>query len=114
MDQWLENSIITPDMWNCSNKLYRTNNVLEGWNNKLHHLVKRNHPPVLQLIKHLKEEAENSDFLYKRKELNLEGKRRKTKYVKLDIRINKIIAAYTETKDVKKCLTSLAYVAKLE
>lgn len=114
VEQWLQNSTITKNMWNCYNKMHRTNNAVEGWNNRLGHVVSRSHPRVLDLVKHLKEESEQSDFFYRRKELSLAGEKRKSTYIKLDQRIQKILTQYNESKDIKVCLKALAYVTKLE
>ena len=51
-----------PATWNVHqatlNNDARTNNICEGWNNKMHHLVSKKHPSIWSLIESLKlEEA---------------------------------------------------------
>ena len=114
VDQWLENSRIGINVWNCYKRRHRTNNVVEGWNNKLNRLLGRTHPNLGELIMCLRKEAEQNDLLYDRTELHLEAKRRKQTYVKLDRRIFSILEEYEHSLDIKKCLRSLAYVQKLQ
>jgi len=35
VEQWLENEIMSKNIWNCYQKRHRTNNVVEGWNSRL-------------------------------------------------------------------------------
>ena len=109
VSQWLENDNITKEMWNCHKQRHRSNNALEGWNNRLNTLI-RPHPNVYQLIKCLHQEAEYAEHLYQRVTLNLEGKRRKKSYIILDERIAKTIQKYTETRNLRSCLKTLAYI----
>ena len=46
-EQWLNNSVITVDMWNhCYNRSHRTSNIAEGYHNKLRYTLKVNHPTL--------------------------------------------------------------------
>lgn len=114
VDQWIQNSNITVDMWNCYEQRHRTNNAVEGWNHRLNSILKKPHPTLFALIKCLKTEAEYSNFLYDKINLNIEGKRRKRAYIKHDERIARTLGKYKETGDLKKCLQTLAYIQKLE
>jgi hypothetical protein len=114
VDQWMENPNIQIDMWNIYKQRHRTNNAVEGWNNRLNSTIKQSHPRINDLILCLKAEAAYSDLVAKRKYLNLEGKRRKPNYIRLDERIQRILQEYEATRDLIKCLKTLAYVQKLE
>ncbi|KAF8791056.1 hypothetical protein HNY73_005985 [Argiope bruennichi] len=113
VDQWFENSTITVDMWNHYNRLHRTNNAIEGWHNKINLFIEKSHPKIEELIRFLKREAEYSDFLAARKELNLEGKHRAEKYINLDNRLMRTVLKYSIDKDLKSCLVTLANATKL-
>ena len=113
-EQWLENSTISKDMWNCHSDRYRSNNILEGWNHRFNTLVRKPHPNIYELIQCLKEEGEYGDFLYKRTLLHFDGKRRKKVYIELDTKILKILEQYRVDLDIEKCLKAIAYVHKLE
>jgi len=54
--------------------------------------------------------AENSDLLYERSYLNIEGKRRKNTYIQLDQRIKKTLAEYEVDKNLVKCLNIIANI----
>ncbi|KAF5284411.1 hypothetical protein FQA39_LY17086 [Lamprigera yunnana] len=54
------------------------------------------------------------DYVYKRQYLNLEGKRRKKKYVRLDERIGKMLEEFQIIGDLGKCLCTLFYIQKLD
>ncbi|XP_072394779.1 uncharacterized protein [Diabrotica undecimpunctata] len=105
--QWLENTHITKEMWNCYDLRHRSNNVLEGWNHRLNTLI-RPHPNVFQLVKCLVKEAEYCDYLYDRFTFNLEGKRRKKTDINLDERISKTLQKYKDTRDLRVFLRTLA------
>ncbi|GBO13845.1 hypothetical protein AVEN_47807-1 [Araneus ventricosus] len=109
--EWLENSIITTRMWNCHKQQHRTNNTIEGWHNKFQTILSKPHPKFRNLLRALKDESKYSDFLISRMEINLEGKKRARKYVQLDERIARAVRAYEDTKDIRKCLTSLTYIS---
>lgn len=112
--QWLENPIVGKKIWNCYGKKHRTNNAVEGWNNRLNKIVKTPHPNFYKFIKLIKSEAEYSDFLQTRQEVNLKAKKRKIAYIKLDQRIKLTLEKYHNTRDLKQCLMSLAYIQKFE
>ncbi|GBN79445.1 hypothetical protein AVEN_69305-1 [Araneus ventricosus] len=119
LNQWMENSVITIDMWNCLKKLHSTNNAVEGWYNKLYRLMNKPHPKIKSLVKRLKEEAEFNSFLKKRHVLKLEKKPRLKKYNNLNKRINKILDDYCkapsrDSETIRKCLKALAFVGKFE
>ncbi|GBN04228.1 hypothetical protein AVEN_190688-1 [Araneus ventricosus] len=94
VNQWMENYVITIDMWNCHKVLHRTNNAVEGCHNKLNRLMNKPHPKIKSLVKSLKEGTEYNSFLKKRHVLKLEKKPRLKKYINLDKRINKILDDY--------------------
>ncbi|GBN43365.1 hypothetical protein AVEN_80827-1 [Araneus ventricosus] len=39
VEQWIENRTITVSMWNCFKRLHRTNDIIEGWNNKVNAFI---------------------------------------------------------------------------
>ncbi|XP_035208214.1 uncharacterized protein LOC118182940 [Stegodyphus dumicola] len=57
VEQWLENDVVTIQMWNCNEKLHRTNNIVEGWHHKLNSVIRKIHPKTLELIKFLKKRS---------------------------------------------------------
>ncbi|XP_035216715.1 uncharacterized protein LOC118195774 [Stegodyphus dumicola] len=114
VNQWMDNALVTIEMWNCNNRRHRTNNAVEGWNNKLNHALMKHHPTVRTLVATLKKEAEYSDFLICRKELKLVGKRRRKNYIRIDERIEKCFIEYELTKDLRKFLRTVAVLQKFE
>lgn len=101
-------------MWNCFGKRHRTTNTVEGWHNRINHVLGNRHPRVVDLICLLKKEAEKSGNMFMRLELNLEGKKRRKEYLKLDSRIEKTLKKYEETGDIKTCLKTISYIQKLD
>jgi len=77
IEQWLENPIILRRTWNCHKKIHRTNNIVKGWISKLNKILNTPRSTFKNLYNCLKKEAENSELLYARSYLNMEGKRRK-------------------------------------
>lgn len=114
VDRWIENENIPISIWNCYKKRHRTTNAVEGWNNKLNSMLAKNHPRFKDVIQCLKKEAENTNCMYMRMELNLEGKKRKKMYIKLDERLDKTIRKYEETGDIRGCLVAISYIQKLD
>ncbi|KAF0759758.1 MULE domain-containing protein [Aphis craccivora] len=114
VEQWLENTIISKYIWNCFQKRHRTNNIVEGWNSRLNKQLNRPRPTFLALYKCLKLEALHGDLLFDRHFLSLEGKKRKKCYITLDSRIEKTLKSYEEDRDLKKCLTILSFIQKLD
>ncbi|KAL0860038.1 hypothetical protein ABMA27_010353 [Loxostege sticticalis] len=53
---WLENESFV-NVWCVSEKKYRTNNNVEGWNNKLNKATKTKNPKIVQILKVLSEDA---------------------------------------------------------
>lgn len=113
VSQWFENPTFDVETWNCFNARHRTTNAVEGWHFKLNSLLNRPQPNFSKVITVLKKEAEYFDFIIDRRYLNLDGKRRKLKYVKVDEQIKKTLAEYILNKDIRKCLKTLSYVQKL-
>lgn len=113
-ERWLENEQISIQLWNCYKRRHRTTNAVEGWNNKVNSTFQKPRPRVKDLVQTLKMEAENSAVIYMRMQLNLDGKRRKLKYKKLDKSIEKTIKLYEETGNIRQCLRTLSYLQKLE
>ena len=56
-----------PSVWNCNKTKHeggpRTNNVAEGWNNAISHLVDQSHPSIWKLILNLKKEYKRVQLL---------------------------------------------------
>ncbi|XP_035213237.1 uncharacterized protein LOC118187144 [Stegodyphus dumicola] len=114
VEQWLENDVVTIQMWNCNEKLHRTNNIVEGWHHKLNSVIRKIHPKTLELIKFLKNEAKESDYFIDRRYVNLEGKRRKTCVIKKEKRIQRIMQGFYSSQNIRKCLLSLSYLQKFD
>lgn len=114
VNRWLENEEIPIHVWTCYKRRHRTTNAVEGWNNRINNILGRPNPKLKDVLLCLKREAESSAFMYMRAELNLEGKRRKTTYQKLDERIEKTINKYEASGDITSCLKALSYMHKLE
>ncbi|GBM90920.1 hypothetical protein AVEN_171014-1 [Araneus ventricosus] len=95
-------------MWDCHRQQHKTKNAIEGWHNKFQTILSKPHPKFRNILLALIDESKYSDFLRSRMEINLEGKKRVRKYVQLDERFARAVRAYEDTKDIKKCLTSLA------
>lgn len=102
VEQWLENTIISKDIWNCFQKRHRTNNIVEGWDSRLNKQFNRPRPTFLALYKCLKLEAQHGELLFDRHFLSLEGKKRKKCYITLNSRIEKTLKSYEEDRDLKK------------
>lgn len=114
IEHWMESEQNDIQQWNCYNRRHRTTNSVEGWNNKLNSMFHRPHPRIKELILCLKTEAENSACMFMTLQLNLEGKRRKLKYKKVDRAIETTIKKYEENGDIKACLRTLSYLQKLD
>lgn len=114
VEQWLENLTITRSMWNVYEQRHRTNNAVEGWNSKLNALVGRKAPNIFFLIEKLKLITMEVSFILKSKELGESGTKRRKVFTKLDQRIKNILDDFKKGGDLKKCLSALSYVNKLE
>lgn len=114
VENWLDNQDIPIEMWNCHQARHRTTNAVEGWNNRLNNLVGRPHPKLKEVVKVLKTEAEKTNCAFLKAELNMEGKKRRRKYVKLDGRIEKIQKKFENDKKMKSFLKAVAYSQKME
>lgn len=114
VDQWLENPNIQIEMWNCHQRRHRTNNVVEGWNHRLNSMVGKPHPRLRDLITYLKKEAESSDAKMLHMELNLEGVKRKKKYITMDSRIERATETLEKTKDMERFLRNVLYFIQME
>lgn len=114
IDQWLENEAIPVQLWTCYKRRHRTNNAVEGWNNKINVCIGKPHPKIQDVIACLKSEAENTNIMYMRMELHLEGKKRKKLYVNIDEKIRRSYEMYEHTGDLKKHLKTIAYVQNLD
>ena len=114
VDTWLHNEQTPIVMWNCHRKKHRTTNAVEGWHNKINTIVGNPHPRINYLIECLKKEAEITNCMYMKLEVNLEGKKRRKKYIKLDSRIEETIVKYEETGNIRSCLKAIAHIQKLD
>ena len=113
VEAWLENDQIPIQMWNCYGRRHRTTNAVEGEHNKINSAIGNPHPRFNMLLECLKKEAENTNCMFMKIELNLEGKKRKKQYINLDKRIDKTVEAYEKTRNIKSVLNAMAYVQKL-
>lgn len=114
VDQWLDNEHMPRDMWNCSGRRHRTNNVSEGWNQRINRLISRVHPNVYSLIKNLREDAEYYGHQFDRLVLNMDGKRRKKSAMKTDETISKALQRLQVDGNLKSFLACVAYSQKLQ
>lgn len=114
IETWLENDQIPIEMWNCYGKRHRTTNAVEGWHNKINTFIGNAHPRFNTLVDCLKKEAENTNCVFMKMELNLEGKKRKKQYMKLDKRIERTVQVYEEKKNIKSFLKTISHIQRLE
>ena len=101
-------------MWNCCGRRHRTNNVSEGWNQRINSLISRSHPNVYSLLKTLREDAEYYGHFFDRIALNIDGKKRKKAAVKSDETISKALKKLELDGKLRSFLVSVAYVQKLK
>jgi hypothetical protein len=83
VEQWLENEEIPVVLWSCYHRPYRTNNEVEGWNDKVNSYFERPRPNIKKVLGCLQKEAENCNHLHMRMILNLDGENRKKCYINL-------------------------------
>lgn len=114
VERWLENSEVPVSLWSCYRRRHRTTNAVEGWHNKINNFLGKPNPKIKDVIKCMKTEAENSACALMRTELSMEGKRRKTTYMKVDERLEKTVKKYEEDGDIRACLKAISYLQKLE
>lgn len=114
VERWLENAEIPINLWTCYGRRHRTTNAVEGWHNKINNLLGKPNPKIKDVIDCMKKEAENSASVFMRSKLNMEGKRRKKKYMKLDERLEKTVKKYEEDGDIRTCLRMIPHLQKLE
>lgn len=113
VERWLENSEIPIDLWSCYKRRHRTTNAVEGWHNKINNVLGKPNPKIKDVIDCMKKEAENSACALMRLELHMEGKRRKTKYMKFDERLKKTVEKYEEDGDIMACIKTISHLQKL-
>ena len=87
---------------------------MEGWNHRVNAIIGRPHPRFQDLLKCMKGEVEKSELEIVRSEIQLEGIRRKTKYMPLDERIRRNTAKYDENGDVQKFLNVMINIISVE
>lgn len=114
VEQWLDNPLLPLTAWNCSGRRHRTNNAVEGWNYRLNSVVGKPHPRIQSLIKFLMQEAEKSDLVIARIDLNLEGVKRRKKYVEIDQRLEKANVQLEMSGDVQRFLRNVSYILKMD
>lgn len=114
IEQWLENPHLPIKAWNCTGRRHRTNNVVEGWNHRLNTIVGKPHPRIKNLIMTLKDEAENSDMKFTKIDLNLEGVKRKKKYIVMDNLIVRATETLAKSGDIKTFLRNVSYIIKMD
>ncbi|KAG8180971.1 hypothetical protein JTE90_024719 [Oedothorax gibbosus] len=113
VDQWLDNPNLDISVWNCHQTVHRTNNAVEGYHIKMNRRLKP-HPSVRELVKFFRNEAIYADYLATRVERGLPGKKRKNLYVKLNTKITQIENEYLNTRNFKKCLTSITKMVRVD
>jgi hypothetical protein len=74
--QWLENHKTPVVLWSCYHRRHRSNNAVEGWNDKVNSYFERPQSNIKKVLGCLQKEAENCNHLYMRMILNLEGEGR--------------------------------------
>lgn len=109
VEQWLENPNLPVEIWNCCGERHRTTNSLEGWHSKLNKRIPKNHPNYVELIQHLKADAEFYDLLRLKVSLNLSTSKRLNKYIVLDKAIEGTIQQLTSGRlNISSCLEKLS------
>jgi hypothetical protein len=64
VQQWLKDDEIPVVLWSCYYRLHRTDDAVEGCNNKVNSYFERTHPNIKQVLGCLQKEAENCNHLY--------------------------------------------------
>lgn len=83
------------------------------WNKRINNVLGRPNPKLKDVPLCIKRESESSTFMFVRSELNLEGKKRKIRYQKLDERVDKPLHKYEANRYILSCLKTLPYINKL-
>lgn len=114
VERWLENDEIPVSLWSCYGRRHRTTNAVEGWHSKINNMLVKRNPKVKDVIGVMRTEAESTACAIMRRELNMDGKRRKSTYRRLDERLEKTVKMYEEDGDIMACLKAISYIQKLE
>nr|CAD7571159.1 unnamed protein product [Timema californicum] len=71
-DRWLQNHNIPIKTWNVAGLRHRTNNAVEGWNQKLNSRTGEKQPNIFKLVQTLKEDTYETAFKKKKSTSKLE------------------------------------------
>ena len=74
-------------LWNVNQETLRTNNLVEGWHNRLNRSVGKHHPNLFELITNLKKEQYDTELTISRARLGAATTVRRRKYRELETRI---------------------------
>lgn len=114
VENWLENPEFPIKLWSCYQRRHRTTNSVEGWNNRLNTLLERPNPRIKDVVMCLKGEGEKTNCAFMKYELNIEGSKRRKKYIKYDERLERIMKRYEANGNLRSCLRALSYSQNLE
>lgn len=108
-----------PVLWNVHdatvNNEPRTNNVVEGWNNKMRHLVGHQHPTIWKIIRSFQMEHASNVTIMGQLQIGGAPPRKRTKllHVNLQRRLQRLcIALNNGERDVANFLTSVGHTIR--
>jgi hypothetical protein len=109
-----------PVLWNVNhstiNNEPRTNNVVEGWNNKLSHLVGHQHPTVWKIIRSLQMEQASNATILAQHQIGGEPPRKRTSmlHVNLQLRLQRLCVALNNgERTVPNFLSSVGHTIRI-
>ena len=83
------------------NGLPRTNNTCEAWNSRFNTLLGRRHPNLHVFLGALLNEEEYSESSRRSIDLGEDPPRKKRKYVRNDVRIERVVRRFQEYKEAQ-------------
>ena len=107
---WLNGSFPVA-LWNVNNQTLRTNNLVEGWHNKLNRGIGKIHPNLFEVITYLQKEQRETELTVSRARLGAAPPTRRPKYKKLEERITNLTQQHTDgTINSKEFLRQIRHV----
>ena len=107
---WLNGSFPVA-LWNVNNQILRTNNLVEGWHNKLNRGIGKIHPNLFEVLTYLQKEQRETELTVSRARLGAAPPTRRPKYKKLEERITNLTQQHTDgTINSKEFLRQIRHV----
>ena len=116
VETWLgEDATILLEMWNVSErKEKRTNNHVEGWNNKFFKVFGKHHPNIYEFVNAIKKEQSATDLKIAHQHVAMAPPKKKRKYRMLNERLQQHKEDYAlRKKSVKEFLHAVGHLLKL-